>query len=334
MRRMVKIGALQGVFIIERNRFNRPAVTGVDPNTGVVSFVRDPVIPLCSAAQAAALDPADNCSTGPINIFASGANFRYQGLHLTLERRFSSGFQLLLGYAWAKSFGFIDGGFTAYDDYSTAYGNIPNTRRHRLTASGIWNVPDYSGTSRFLRGFRNSWTLSFISEALSSTPLDTMLTGLDLDGDGISNTLLPGTNRHNLLGQGLTISQLKALVSQYNANVEARTRRITNSDGSITLVRPRTPFNQIINPITLPAQFSNGDTFLTQDVRITRSIRLRDELHLSLIGEAFNLFNIANLTGYSGVLNQPNYGLPSARAAQVFGSGGPRAFQLAARLTF
>ncbi len=34
------------------------------------------------------------------------------------------------------------------------------------------------------------------------------------------------------------------------------------------------------------------------------------------------------------VLNQVNYGQPSARAAQVFGSGGPRAFQFATRVQF
>ena len=57
-------------------------------------------------------------------------------------------------------------------------------------------------------------------------------------------------------------------------------------------------------------------------------------MRLDLIGEVFNLFNVANLTGYSGVLNQLNYGQPTARAGQVFGSGGPRAFQLAARVEF
>ncbi|MGH9847744.1 MAG: hypothetical protein ACREEM_54340 [Blastocatellia bacterium] len=55
---------------------------------------------------------------------------------------------------------------------------------------------------------------------------------------------------------------------------------------------------------------------------------------MQLIGEAFNLFNIANLGGYSGVLNSSRYGLPSSRRGQVFGSGGPRAFQFAARLAF
>jgi len=48
----------------------------------------------------------------------------------------------------------------------------------------------------------------------------------------------------------------------------------------------------------------------------------------------FNLFNVANLTGYSGVLNQLGYGQPTARAGQVFGTGGPRAFQFATRLEF
>ena len=109
---------------------------------------------------------------------------------------------------------------------------------------------------------------------------------------------------------------------------------MTNPDGSITIVRPRTPFNQIINPIALPERFSNGDSFLTQDVRLTRAVKISEHIRLSLIGEVFNLFNIANLTGFSGVLNQPNYGLPSARAAQVFGTGGPRAIQLAARIVF
>jgi hypothetical protein len=50
--------------------------------------------------------------------------------------------------------------------------------------------------------------------------------------------------------------------------------------------------------------------------------------------EGFNIFNVANLTGYSNILNQPNYGQPSARAGQVFGTGGPRAFQLGVRLEF
>jgi hypothetical protein len=335
MRRYLHVGPLQGVFIIDRNRFNRPRVTGVDPITGVVSFVRDPVIPLCTLAQTNALDPKDNCSTGPINVFESGANYRYQGLHLKLEKRYSSGLQFTLGYALAMNTGFIwENGFTDYDDHRLSYGNISGHRRHRLTVSGVWTPPDYRGDSGLWRGLMNSWTVSLISQIYSPSPLNTLLSGLDLDGDGLSVTLLPGTTQENSLGQGLSASGLQELVARYNADVEARTRRITNGDGSVTIVRPRTPFNQIISPIGLPEKFSSGDSFLTQDVRLTKTLRISERLRLSLIGEVFNLFNVANLTGFSGLLNQPNYGLPSARAAQVFGTGGSRAIQFAARFVF
>lgn len=173
-----------------------------------------------------------------------------------------------------------------------------------------------------------------ISQTDSATPLDTILAGLDLDGDGISRTLLPGATRHNTFGRGLSESGLRHLVEQYNSSVEARTRRTTNPDGTVTVIRPRTPFNQVISPITLPEHFSSGDSFLAQDVRLTRRISIGDDVRLSLIGEVFNVFNIANVSGYSNVLNQANFGQPSARAGQVFGSGGSRAFQFATRLQF
>ena len=48
----------------------------------------------------------------------------------------------------------------------------------------------------------------------------------------------------------------------------------------------------------------------------------------------FNLYNNANLTNYGGDLTSAAFGQPTSRATQVFGSGGPRAFQLALRLTF
>jgi hypothetical protein len=75
-----------------------------------------------------------------------------------------------------------------------------------------------------------------------------------------------------------------------------------------------------------------GDCFIPQDVRVRRRPACTPALRLSLMAEALTIFNVANLTGYSTVLSQPNDGQPSARSGQVFGSGGPKAFQLAARL--
>ena len=94
------------------------------------------------------------------------------------------------------------------------------------------------------------------------------------------------------------------------------------------------PWGNVIPPITLPSKFEFGDAFLTQDLRVSRNFSLGEHWRMTLIGEAFNLFNIGNLSGRSGDLLSAGFGQPTSRVSQVFGSGGPRAFQLAARVSF
>ena len=71
-----------------------------------------------------------------------------------------------------------------------------------------------------------------------------------------------------------------------------------------------------------------------------------------MIAEGFNIFNIANLTDFSGTpnayirptlpgavgrnptQNEFTFGQPGNRVNPIFGTGGPRAFQLALRLSF
>jgi hypothetical protein len=68
---------------------------------------------------------------------------------------------------------------------------------------------------------------------------------------------------------------------------------------------------------------------------VTKAFRLHGERwRLSVFGECFNVFNIANLTFYNEVLNAPGFGEASQRTSNIFGTGGPRAFQLGSRLTF
>jgi hypothetical protein len=74
---------------------------------------------------------------------------------------------------------------------------------------------------------------------------------------------------------------------------------------------------------------------------LTKTFRYHERYRLSVLAEAFNVFNIANLGGYSFNLDQVtpsnqnfSFGQPTSRAGQVFGSGGPRAFQLGGRIQF
>ena len=87
--------------------------------------------------------------------------------------------------------------------------------------------------------------------------------------------------------------------------------------------------------VTLPASFSFPHSFNSQDLRVTKVFRLHGERwKLSLLGECFNVLNIANLTDYNSALNTPNFGQATQRESNIFGTGGPRAFQLGSRVTF
>ncbi len=85
----------------------------------------------------------------------------------------------------------------------------------------------------------------------------------------------------------------------------------------------------------MPKDYEFGDWFSSQDMRLTKSFTFKEQYKFSIFAEMFNVFNIANLGGYSFNLNNTaNFGQPTSRAGQVFGSGGPRALQVGGRFTF
>jgi hypothetical protein len=160
--------------------------------------------------------------------------------------------------------------------------------------------------------------LSSISTFQSKPPFRAQIAGIDFNGDGTINDLLPGT-KWNELNRGLSKTDLRRLVDNYNT----------------TLAGSRTPTGQVIPRVNLPADFEFSDRFFSTDIRLGKIISFRERYELNVFGEVFNLLNIANLTGHSTDLLQSSaFGQPASRATQVFGSGGPRAFQLAARFSF
>jgi hypothetical protein len=338
MRRSIHIGGLNEAFVYDRNRFERRRVTATNPTTGEVTNVRNPIVPLCVGAQA--LNPKAICSQGGFNVTESSANYRYTALHVKVDKRFTERYQFTASYALSRFTGFNE--VIAFDNLFAGDGYVSTDRTHRFVFSGLLELPRYTGGSRFLKGLANSWQVSLISQIVSKPPLNANV-GADLDNDGLSTTPLPGTSFRSF-GRSVNADELRGLVLLYNAEIERQTfaRPVLNPDGTQVMVdgkpvflRPRTNKNEILDTIQLPSNFDSGDSFFAQDVRLTRLIRFKEKYQLSLIGEVFNLFNVANLDGYGDNLRDSGrFGQPSSRVGQVFGTGGPRAFQFAAKLTF
>jgi hypothetical protein len=332
-RRAVKFGGTEAGFGVDLNMFNRASANqAVNPTTGEVNYVRNPILPICSATQLNT--PKFPCSSGLILGYWSGINTTYTGLLAKLDRRFSNGLQFTGAYAFSRytnNVNVLATGVSLLNLYETA-GISGDDRPHRFTLSGFYEVPKYKGDSRLLRGLANSWQIGLISDMRSAPPLNPTI-GIDVDGDGVSRYTLPGIP-WNSFGRGVSADDIRKAVNLYNSTLPTPDVKATN--------KKRTALNQVIPLIVLPDKFSSGDPFFSQDVRLTRIIAIRENVRLSLIAESFNVFNIANLTGYSGTLNSLvssgpqslNFGQPGDRVNQIFGTGGPRAYQFAARLSF
>jgi len=280
-------------------------------NSRFINGVRTPVIPSCSGSQL--FTPGIECSSGPITFWTPEGHSRYNGLLMKLSKRLSSRTQFTASYQLAKQ----NADTAPWDllNYNSGYGaTIP---RHTLNVAGSVMLP---------AGLQLNLNMAYISRL----PVNAYISGLNLPGTAPANTSgnepLPGA-AYNCFGVNCDKSDLAKAVANFN-NTYAGTK---NSQGGT------------IAPLVLPSDYQLGDPTLTQDFSLQKTFKFRERFNFVLTGQVFNAFNISNLTGYSFQLDTKNanpaaqtfvFGQPTARAAQTFGSAGPRAFQLAGRFNF
>ena len=272
--------------------------------------VDGPVIPACTAAQAN--DPTAQCSSGAMNFWWPGATSEYKGLLVKADKRFSNRYMLSASYALQFSEGILD---IAHDlnDYFATYG--PDLPRHNVGVSAVVDLPW-------------NFQVSVLSSFLSRPPIAPTINGFN--NSGTNRTSTGYTPLLGILGKGyagfLSEKELESLVAEYNATIAG-----TPTPVAIAGITP----TQRYPVITLPADYQLGDIFTSQDVRLTKSLRLSGQTNIRLIAEVFNLFNVSNLTNFNYNLLVPSaFGKANQRVGQTFGTGGARAFQLAARVSF
>ena len=284
--------------------FIHEMIRGVDVNH--FNAVGGPVIPACSAANATV--PLVECSNGPIGSTNSGGRGTYKGLLVRADKRFSHRHQVGVSYALQSDTNIygIQQLYTPITNLNNWLQNVgPSSPRHILNLSAIVEAPG---------GIR----LSLISSFTSRQPFQPQITGTDFYGTGVDQFLLPGsgTNQFNF---GLGKNDLARLVDQYNQTYAGK---------------PAPNPAQTFPRVTLPSNYDTGHVFNSQDVRVTKLFHYRERAEWQVFGEVFNLFNTANLSGYQDNLLAPGFGQPTARFSSIFGTGGPRSFQVGTRLSF
>ncbi|MEK6321386.1 MAG: carboxypeptidase regulatory-like domain-containing protein [Acidobacteriota bacterium] len=278
-----------------------------------------------------------------VNYADSSAFSTYKGLLVRLNRRFSNSFQVTASYTLSrfKSFGgdALGLGSTISDrnDFRKEFGPGGLDQTHRLGMSVLWELPFYKdSSSRLKKAVLGGWTVSAISATASGLPFSAILPDfVDLTGTGSFFSYLPGANPGEVGRKINSLSKLNEIIRNYNSN-----RSKLGVGGA-------DPFGTELRELAeLPPGTNIGsDSLISQDIRLTKAFRFTESRRLDLIGEVFNVFNVANLTTFSDNVipakddaATPGFEFttfrPTQRQTSVFGSGGPRSFQFALRFTF
>jgi hypothetical protein len=290
-------------------------------------------------------DPLSGISDN-VTLLQSQARSWYDGLIASVEHRPSKigrvGYQYNISYTLSKTFDYSDDDqlTTSADEQVDLVEGINNLRgekgyavtdeRHRLTLYGEAQLP---------------WRFSFapIYTFGSGVPADTFLPGT-ANNAGASGSRLPLLPR-NAIGREIKNSdQLNTAINQWNALPACPAAFPCLAGGRLQNV---------------PAGINFFSPFSSLDLRLKKEIGLGEHAKLSLMGEGFNIFNQTNIRGSSAAnfagrnitispyvaaqtgpppvpaqAVQANFYSPVSTAGGFFGSGGPRAFQFAARVEF
>jgi len=288
-------------------------------------------------------DPLSGISDSIALLQSQGKSW-YDGLIASVQHRPAKlgrvGYQFNISYTLSKTFDYSDDDQLANnnsDEQVDLVEGINNLRmekgyavtdeRHRLTLYGETQLP---------------WKLSLapIYTYGSGVAADTFLPGT-ANNSGASGSRLPLLPR-NAIGREIKNSnQLNAAINRWNALPACPAAFPCNAGGQLQNV---------------PSGVNYSSPFSSLDLRLKKEITLGDRGKLSLIGEGFNLFNETNIRGSSNAnyagrnisispyqpagngqpaqAVQTNFYSPVSTAGGFFGSGGPRAFQFAARLDF
>jgi Carboxypeptidase regulatory-like domain len=247
----------------------------------------------------------------------SSVNTLYDALLVSAEQHGRhSGFRV--GYALAKAFNYANDDQIPFangpidpQDLRREFGPTPNDQRHRLTVAAWGQAPGGLLIAPL-------WTIA------SAVPMDILMPA--------AQSRVPVFQRN----AGGRLFQSAADLNRAIGDI--------NAGGGVA--------GEPLPLVSDAAKF--GDSFNSLDLRVSRPFNLR-RFRVEPTFEVFNLFNVTNILGvsvknYSGYANvlvrdssdpkQPGYlrsssfGQPVTTAGGVFGSGGPRAMQLAVRTTF
>ncbi len=237
----------------------------------------------------------------------TNGNANYNALQVTLEKRFSNGYQLLASYAFSKC---IDNGSNQSGPISVSFlsanravcdYNLPNS----LTISSVYELPFgrnrafMSNANAFVNGLFGGWELAGILTARSGLPFTPIISG-DQANTGLSN------QKPNLVGDPSAVNQ--SVASWFNPAAFATPARYTYGNSGRNIL--------------------TSESLIQLDMTLEKRFSILESRQLEFRAEAFNIAN-------RPTFNAPNSTIGSASAGLITSTlNANRILQLALKFYF
>ena len=250
-----------------------------------------------------------------IDRFFHGLNSTYEGLQVSLDKRYSHGFTVLASYTWAKALDYQSRNQAAQDaplsnpfNFFLGHGPTTSDRRHRFVGSYVWDIPGVSHGSPVLRYVTGDWKISGILTLQTGRPFHINATGDPLAG-------ITGA-RADLIGAG-------------NPVLPADRSKGEKVAAWFDKSRFQNPAPNRVG--SLGRDSLAGPGFANTDISLVKGFRL------PILGEAglgqfrFEAFNLFNRTNFS----LPNTGITNSNFGKLLTTDGdPRILQMALKFYF
>ncbi|MBV8705795.1 MAG: TonB-dependent receptor, partial [Acidobacteriaceae bacterium] len=233
--------------------------------------------------------------TQGIDFYCMCLNNSYNSFQFQIKRNYASGYGIQGSYTYQVAKAIAGDDYSILYNRSLAYGDMDSLPNHQVTVSQNFDIP--FGRSRkygkninpFVDAVLGGWTISGVTTFYSGLPFTPNLTG-------INNRPYTGPSGRPNVGSG----------SPYAANQSRAGWLNIGPNGTLSsaFVVPavNTFGNYAINSL-------RGPIFINQDLNLAKKFRLTERFGLEVRGEAYNIFNHANLGIPNNNVNGSNAGI-------------------------
>jgi hypothetical protein len=279
-----------------------------------------------------------------ISQIQSSESANYNGLQVTVQKRFSGGFSAQGFYVWSKSLQSED--LDTSGNTGNSAGTEPQDNRNRfldrqrsdydqrhVVAASIVYKPNYAFTHRYERAIVNGWTFTSIIRLQSGNPFN-ITTGSDNNADGVTNdrpNLAPGFTRPAVTDNGHSRT---AMISNWVSSAQfCQFDRTTTVRGATSVAAcPQNGAGPAGSDGTIRQDTLDAPGRRSIDASIFRDFRIYERVTFQLRGESTNVFNLTNLPAPQGSLTSSTFGQVTSSFSG--GSFGNRIIQVGGRILF